>query len=378
MKVTHHPEVVPDWETPWEPSFLGRIRNSLEEIILHISRVTQTRKNLKLIIFPCGTKESNPASLLRAYTVGATLREHFGWRVTIVPPRFSLKQRLRILKLEQPDIILMQMERHPLNRPKLYAPFPVIFDIDDADFLWDYARELVQECCRDSVGVIAGSQFVADWARGINKNVNVVWTGSPAIIKEKTPSQLIRKPIVAWGHSRPHDYPKESKFIEEILIRVSQKTAVEYWIFGVNDNNIVSDLTKRLSQFDVNIRVLPPMSFNLFSKQLESAAIGLQVLSPENLYSQGKSFGKILNYISAGACVVASRGADHSEFFESGRNGMLADTIDEWVDTIVWLLKNPDERERMSKEANKDFQEQLSIKVVSSQYDRILRDSVVQ
>lgn len=378
MKKSNHSEISPDWSTPWRLSFFGRVRNTFQELFLYVLWLMQSGKKSKIIIFPCGKKDLNPASLLRAYKVGTALRKKFGWRVTIVPPRFSLKQRLRIIKQEQPDIILMQMERHPLNRPRLYTPFPVVFDIDDADFLWDHARDLVVECCRDSVAVIAGSQYVADWVRDHNKNVHVVWTGSPSIPSEDTPSQLSRKPVVAWGHSRPQDYPKESQFIEEVLIRVAQKTEVEYWIFGVKDNNSISDLKNRLSQADVNIQAFPPMSFELFSKQLEYAAIGLQVLSPDNLYSNGKSFGKILNYLSAGTCVVASRGADHSIFFDSGRNGMLAETIDEWVDAIVWLLNNSDERERISKEAYKDFKKQLSINVVSSQYDRVLRDCIKQ
>lgn len=378
MKISHNSETSPDWETPWQPSFLGRIRNIVEELILHGSRIINSRKSLRLIIFPCGTKKSNPASLLRAYSMGAVLREHFGYRVTIIPPRFSLSQRLRIIKMEQPDMILMQMERHPLNRPRLYEPFPVVFDIDDADFLWDHARHLVEECCRDSVAVTAGSQYVAQWASAYNKNVHVIWTGSPTISSNEVQSQLERKPIVAWGHSRPLDYPKESEFIEQVLIRVAQKTAVEYWIFGVKDSNSISDLKSRLSQANVDIRVFPPMSFTSFSKQLESVAIGLQVLSPENIYSNGKSFGKILNYLSARACVVASRGADHSLFFESGRNGLLVETVDEWADAIVWLLNNPGERERMSSEAYKDFTDRLTTRAVGSQYDRLFRDYVTQ
>ncbi len=363
----------PDWVTPWQTSTLGQLKNGLLEVVLHASRILQRRRQPRLVVFPCGTKHRNSASLLRAYSVGEMLKNHFGWRVTIVPPRFSLQQRLRILKLEQPDIVLMQMERHPLNRPRLYAPFPVIFDIDDADFLWEHAHDLVVECCRDSVEVIAGSHFVGEWASKYNFNVNVIWTGAASNSAESPPSQLERKNIVAWGHSRPFDYPKEAEFIEQVLVRVAQRLPVEYWIFGIKKGADSTTLTSRILKAGITVRTFEPMSFNAFSKHLERVAVGLQVLAPENLYSQGKSFGKILNYLTAGTVVVGSRGADHSMFFDSGRNGLLAESVDEWVDAIVWLLSNPNEREKIARQGYMDFQKRLSLTAVAAQYDKLFR-----
>ena len=90
------------------------------------------------------------------------------------------------------------------------------------------------------------------------------------------------------------------------------------------------------------------MPFDAFSAKLQEVAIGLQVLSADNPYSQGKSFGKILNYLAGGVVVLASEGADHSLFFESWRNGVLVQSPVEWAQAISRLLKTPEERERIA------------------------------
>lgn len=363
----------PDWKTPWKYSFPGFLRNISRELVLHFQRLMQPSNLRRIVIMPCGFPDTNPASFLRAYEIGKALKMHWKWRVTIISPRFSLSQRLRILRLEQPDLILMQMERHPLNRPVLYKPFRVIFDIDDADFLWEHARPLVEECCNDSTAVVAGSNFVADWVRGRNANVCKIWTGSPSLGRSTLPPQRAKKNIIAWGHSRPMDYPEEARFIEEVLLKVAQHTTIEYWVFGVKNTDAAIFKNQRFKETNIRVRTFEPMPYDKFTKKLQDVAIGIQVLAHNNPYSQGKSFGKILNYIEAGVCVVASSSGDHGDFFDSGVNGVLANSMREWVDGIINLCDNGEIRNSISTNASKDLMSQLSMKAISRQYDTFLR-----
>jgi len=364
----------PDFHTPWSYSFLGVTKNLVIEMLLHIKRVAQPRLKKSIIILPSGTEKGNVASYLRAYEVGRELQRNFGWRVTIIPPRLSLKQRLRIIKWESPNLILMQMERHPLNQPHFYRLCPVIFDIDDADFLWDYARPLVKKCCEDSNMVISGSSYIADWVSQYNKKVDIIWTGAKPIASQSDfPSQLGRKKIVVWGHSRPQDYPDEAKFIQDVIIAVAQREPIEYWVFGVNDETTLDLVSKRVNAENIPCRTFGSMSFNEFINELEGGAVGLQFLSPEATYSQGKSFGKVLNYIMAGVVVVASNEAEHPKFFQHKVNGMLASDFNSWVEAIVYLLKNKKERDIMARNAYLDYEDQLSINSIAKQYDSIFR-----
>lgn len=360
-----------DWDSPWEHSLPGRIRNLLIEVLLHVHRVLQPHRAPRLVVFPCGTRRGNPASYLRAYLVGRTLRTRHGWRVTIVPPRLDLAQRQRIVALEHPDIILLQMERHPLNRPRFYPRHAVVFDIDDADFLWPHARGAIIEACRDSRAVIAGSTWVADWCRSYNADVDVIWTGGPS--PRRLPAQRggKRGNVVVWGHSRPQDYPDECEFITQIIERVARETPVEFWLFGVADRRQFESLVARLKAGNVTVRQFPPMTFRRFTRTLRRAAVGIQMLSADNEFSRGKSFGKILNYLAAGVAVVASRGADHARFFTSGVNGMLADSLEEWSSAITLLLQNPQRRRTMTELAFRDFRDRLALEVVAGEYARV-------
>ena len=362
----------PDWSTPWPVSRLGAVRNLLAELGVHATRLRQPAGRPRLLISPCGTKEGDVASFLRAYCLGETLRRERGYRVTIIPPRLTLRQRQRLVRLERPDAVLMQMERHPLQRPRFYAPVPVVFDMDDADFLWDHARALVEECCRDSTAVVAGSRYLADWARQHNPNVHIIWTGAPDA-PLSAPTQLTRKPIVAWGHSCPHDYPHEAEFIQQVLVRAAREVDLEYWLFGVRDPAEGQSLTQHLAAAGVPVRMFPRMPFAEFSARLQEVAVGVQVLAADNPYAQGKSFGKILNYLAAGAVVVASDGADHPLFFQSWQNGVLATSVDDWVRAIVRLLQSPAERERIAGRALADYRERLTLHAIAARYDAVLR-----
>jgi hypothetical protein len=290
-----------------------------------------------------------------------------------VPPRLDLSQRQRIIHLEDPDIILLQMERHPLNRPRYYPSRTIVFDIDDADFLWPHARSSVIEACSGSRAVIAGSTWVAKWCRSYNADVEVIWTAGPALNKRFRRLHGERKNIIAWGHSRPQDYPDECEYIIQILERVAREVSVEFWLFGVSERRYFQPMIARLNACHVNVRQFAPMPYKLFTRKLCKAAVGIQVLSSDNDYSQGKSFGKILNYISAGVTVVASKAADHSKFFTSGVNGILADSLEEWSNAIVWLLRNPEKRRTMAELALQEFEKNLNIEVTAAKYDRVFR-----
>jgi spore maturation protein CgeB len=70
--------------------------------------------------------------------------------------------------------------------------------------------------------------------------------------------------------------------------------------------------------------------------------------------------------------VVASDAADHSLFFDSGRNGILAESLDSWHDAITFLVANPYERRRMAESAKADFLSHLSIQAAAQKVDKIL------
>ena len=105
----------------------------LHEAQIHLARHREISVGPKVVLFPSNSA-GDASSNLRVYLAAPELRR-LGWRVVVVPDSLDLSQRRRILRLEQPDVIFMNQTRHPLNRPKLYAPIPIVLDADDADYL---------------------------------------------------------------------------------------------------------------------------------------------------------------------------------------------------------------------------------------------------
>ena len=110
----------PDWETPWRTGLLGRFRNILGEFRLFLNRASQRGNLPRLVILPSGFESRNPASLLRAYEVGRAMQKLRNWRVTLVSPKFSLKQRQRIIAGEKPEIVARNdMQEEMLGSPAI-------------------------------------------------------------------------------------------------------------------------------------------------------------------------------------------------------------------------------------------------------------------
>jgi len=275
--------------------------------------------------------------------------------------------------MEKPDVILMGLERHPLNRPRYYSDTPIVFDLDDADYLWPYARDFVIECCRGSHAVTAGSHAVADWCRQYNDDVSVIWTGSPLPKRRGDTPSSQRDRIIAWGHSRPYDYREEGEHLCRILCALARQTSFQFWLYGVRKQAEMAYLLDPLRAAGVPVRTFRIMPYKDFLRSMDQVAIGIHIISPENQYSHGKSFGKVLGYLASQVAVVASDAIDHRLFFEQKKNGMLADTDDEWVNSLHWLLDHPEERDAMVAQASVDFENRLSTRATAARYDAVFR-----
>jgi glycosyltransferase involved in cell wall biosynthesis len=248
-----------------------------------------------------------------------------------------------------------------------------VFDLDDADFLDSAQRERVINCARGSVAAIAGSNFVANFLRNYNNNVSVVWTGSNPLFRPAVAK--ISPPVLVWACSDPFGYPAEKKFVQRLLERLSQSIPgqFQFWLVGVRSKLQADEFFESLNKCGFFYQAFPFLPYKGLLKILHRASIGLAPLLPdESPFSAGKSFGKIHAYINCGLTVVASDAADHSLFFDSGRNGILAESLDSWHDAITFLVANPYERRRMAESAKADFLSHLSIQAAAQKVDKIL------
>jgi glycosyltransferase involved in cell wall biosynthesis len=345
-------------------------RQSYYELWTHRERYRQPRRRPTVVVFP-SNQPWDAASRLRAWEVAPELRA-LGWRVVIVPEPLSLAQRKRILALEDPDVILLQQTRHELNQAELYRPIPCVLDADDADYLDPRHQERIIRCATASRAVVGGSRYVADCLGKHNPDASVIWTGTPLPPERAATRPKDRPPIVAWAHGNPFSYPLETRLVRDVLLRVAGRRPFSFWLFGAPEETAKDYLTP-LRRAGIEARSFGLMEYPEYLRRVSEAAVGLQPVCLENAFSHGKSFGKVLAYLSGEVAVVATNAVDHPLFFRHGENGMLVTTEEEWADAITLLLDAPDRREQMARAAYADFQDVLTTQCFARKMDQVLR-----
>jgi hypothetical protein len=328
-------------------------RGIVDELFLY-ANLSGDAKHPRVLLFP-SNREWDAASNLRAWLVAPALRK-LGWRVTVIPPSLRLSQRRRIIRLEKPDVILMQQTRHPLNRPQLYSSIPAVLDADDADYLDNNHQEMIAGAASNARAVVGGSRFVMECLGKHNADANFIWTCTPRPASRPAVRPINRRPIVAWAHAGPLGYKEEAELMQEALCKAAASISFEFWLFGTTEKAATTWLAP-LRKAGATCLAIPPLNYDDYLAKVAECAIGLQPVCVEkNEFSRGKSFGKILAYLSGEVAVVASDAVDHPLFFRSGENGILVpNDAEAWSESIASLVRNPDFRVQLATRGYDDF-----------------------
>jgi hypothetical protein len=346
-------------------------RQTLFEWRLHRSRRKSPRRRPCVVIFP-SNQPWDAASNLRAWLIAPEL-ERLGWRVVLVPEPLSLSQRQRILRLEHPDVVLLQQTRNPLNQPHLYPSFPCVLDADDADYLDPKHHERIVRCAEDAAAVIGGSRFVAQCLGRHNAVSHVLWTCTPKPERPPAIPPDQRAAVVAWAHASPLAYPHEAEFIQRVMVEVCRRTPCTFWLFGTTEAEAQTWFAP-VREAGGTCVAIAPMAYDAYLAKVAEAGVGLQPVSLHNEFSQGKSFGKLLAYLAGQVAVVASDAVDHPVFFRPWENGVIvADEVPAWTDAIVRLLEDPALRTRVALAGWSDFHDRLTSEVFARLLDPVLR-----
>ncbi|MBN8817106.1 MAG: glycosyltransferase [Sphingomonas sp.] len=347
----------------------------LRELRLYARMLSQSGEPRLLAML--SDDEKIGATYLRATSIAEELSRR-GWKTAVCPVHLSLRQRKRVVRLFRPDVILIQMNRHPLNVPQHFRPVPCVFDIDDADFQTGEQLPRVLDNMRGCTRIIAGSNYIADWCRQHNDAVDVVWTATPVLDAPSRP-QAERGPIVSWAASGPTGYPLEADFTIEVMALVAKaRSDVRFRLYADDGSPPYQALVDRFRARGVPTETLPTMGYDRFLASLEEVAVGLNPLVNVEGFSAGKSFGKLLGYLHARVPSISHPNGEHPHFFETGRNGYLAETPEQWARIILDLLDDAPLRQRIADAAHDDLLNRLSLRAGTDQVDAILRRAIAE
>lgn len=265
-----------------------------------------------------------------------------------------------LARLDHFDAVLVQKGVFPglsaCFEKKIARRLPIIFDFDDAIwlprkggsyFLRALHREgAVETILRRAAAVIAGNNFLADYARPFNNNVSVIPSAIDPTRYLKTQTSPSTTPQIGWiGSGTTLPYLKR-------LARVFQSLAVRPRI-------IASGRPVHLG-FNMDFR-----QWTLETEQAELSQIEIGIAPlPDTPWERGKCGVKLLQYMACGIPVVASPVGVHKEMVRHGENGFLADTDEQWQNALSTLCRNPELRKKMGDTGRKLLEERYSLDAV--------------
>ncbi len=280
----------------------------------------------------------------------------------------SLKLRAEhVRRAKDFDLVVLQREALMTGSIRYERAFansgvPLIYDFDDAIWHMDVSeanRKLkwlkdpskVPKIIALANHVIAGNEFLADYARRFNTQVEVIPTviDTDRYAPRPTAPRANGKVVIGWTGSLTSVAHLQLAFpmLRELQDKLSDKL-----IFRV-----ISDRDLEAPGLNVeNVR------WNAATEADDLAAIDIGIMPlPDNEWSRGKCGFKGLQYMGMGKAVVLSRVGVNSTIVQDGVNGFLASSDAEWKEKLSKLIADADLRQRLGQAARKTVEEKYSV-----------------
>ncbi len=255
---------------------------------------------------------------------------------------------------------------------------PMFFDFDDS--IWQGSAQIspvnglfsrlhfwgkTSTTCRLSSAVLVGNEYLADYARKRNDHVYVLPT---SIELEKYPVQpelASDDPfVVCWTGSTTT--LAHFEHARAILERLAAKRRIVVKV-------ICNKAPARPIAGAENVFV--PWTAQGEAEEVGASHVGIMPV-PADEYSRGKCGLKALQYMATGRPVVLSPVGMNADLVQSGKNGFLATTEDEWVDALEQLASSRELRVRLGAAGRRTIEEHYSAEVVADLFAAAVRSTL--
>ena len=295
-----------------------------------------------------------------------------------------LTRMLDLLRSPFYDAVLLQRPLFP-GRPFPFLELAicalnrrVIFDFDDAIFadhhssgrkaLWKRLRLLedprnVERIVRRSAHVIAGNEYLADFARRHNANVSVIPTpiDTAHYVPRQPRKETDQRLVVGWiGTSGNLGYVEE---LAPVFRALQQRYSFEL--------QIVCNPVDRPLQLDGVQYHWTDWSLPRERELLSEFDIGIMPL-PDRPWERGKCGFKLLQYMACGIPAVASPVGVNAQIISNGHNGFLAPDPADWERLIATLICDQDLRTRLARNGRTTVERNYALDTVYPKLAHVL------
>lgn len=243
---------------------------------------------------------------------------------------------------------------------------PLFFDFDDT--IWQTAQispvnglfsllhfwGKTSTTCKLANAVLVGNRYLANYAEQRNRNVFVIPTSIELESYPVQPELRTDEPfVVCWTGST--STLAHFEVARTVLERLAAKRKV-----------VVKVICNKPPEKPITgaENVFVPWSQKGEAEKVGASHVGIMPL-PDDDYSKGKCGLKALQYMATGRPVVIAPVGMNVDLVESGKNGFLARTDDEWVDALERLAASKELRSAMGAAGRRTIEEKFSAEVVS-------------
>jgi glycosyltransferase involved in cell wall biosynthesis len=249
---------------------------------------------------------------------------------------------------------------------------PMVFDFDDAIFVaykspsngylsfLKYPGKTATICAR-STHVIAGNQYLADYALRVNKNVTIIPT---TIDTDKYVLANIERSgsdVLTIGWSGSHSTAQHLDTVRDVITELAANERFRLRVIGAPDYRIEG----------VDVDSIPWRSVSEV-EDLRPIDIGIMPL-PDDRWSKGKCGLKALQYMALGIPTIVSPVGVNSTIINDGENGFIAGTPSEWITKIKALMRSPELRRRIGDAGRRTVEEHYSARVQAPRVAEIFK-----
>lgn len=203
--------------------------------------------------------------------------------------------------------------------------------------------------------VIAGNDFLADYARQFNSKVYII----PTTIDTENHHQLsvnqaTEKVVIGWTGTHT-----TMEYLAPLFPVIEELEKTHQFEFHVISNEAPSHQLKSL--------IYKKWNKLTEIEDLAQIQIGLMPLIQSD-WAKGKCGFKALQYMSLGAVAVVSPVGVNTKIIQHEKNGFIASDFEEWKKTLIRLIENAVERKKIGANAQQTIRQEWSVQKWTSNY----------
>lgn len=291
------------------------------------------------------------------------------------------RRALEVTRLGKYDIILIHRAAclagpAALERLMTVLRRPIIFDFDDAIYLLDTSSAnryfgwlkfpgKTATLCRLSTHVVAGSKYLAEYARKHNPRVTIVPTSIDTEMYQPAPRSGNghgKRTVIGWTGSATSQTHLE--MFAEVLRELSTRRDVEI--------RVQSNRRPELQGIPF---VWRPWSPETEVEELSHFDIGIKPM-PDDPWARGKCPMKEIQYMSMGIPTVCSAVGASREIIRHGENGFLAETREDWLKSLETLIDDPALGQSLGAAGRRTVENEYSMHRCASLFAGVVRETL--